>query len=80
MAKREDEGRLERVVYKTVPSVEEAGQLGRELQRKGYNPRFTDAKFISGNEEGYDVYAVSAKRTPKGFRAKRIRMVGIIGD
>ncbi len=77
MKKRKEEGRLERVVFKTVPTVEEAQQLVRELKNQKYNPSFTDARFISGREQGYDVYAVAKTRTPKGFQAKEVQMVYI---
>lgn len=75
MTKRKEEGKLERVVFKTVPTISEAQQLVRQLQRQKYNPAFTDAEFISGRKQGYDVYAVARTRTPKGFQAKKMMMV-----
>ena len=66
--------RLERVVFKTVPTVRDARHLVKELQGQRYNAAFTDARFISGNNKGYDVYAVARTRTPEGFQEKRIGM------
>ncbi len=63
-----------RVVYKSVPTSKKAMGEVRKLRKEGYNPAYTNARFVSGKKKGFDVYAVARKRTPKGYKAKKMVM------
>ena len=63
-----------RVVYKDVSTQRQAMSEVEKLKKAGYSGAFSEAEYISGKKKGLSVYAVARKKTPKGYKSKRIKM------